>query len=735
MSTSLAHALLSAQHSRSTIHWLQSVPTPLEEKNLGTIFGVLEIESNDDRNDEILHTIGEELHNALYSSEHFSTEAAFEVALQKTNRKIHELSRSLGDEWLKQFNAIVGVISGQSVYFSHVGTGVALLLYKNKITELTNHTKAKLEVVNPVKAFQDTIAGEVHEDTRLFFSTETIYDYFSQEKIRRLLTDGTAEDVVAHIQSALQDATHTSLACAVVAASRADQSPSVEPIMDSEHLPDQDAIIAEASEAHSPSAHDSMSALLHKEYTTSQTLSGSLWANVRSSLQKSKSDKQKHVGMLLATKLVEAIFFIGTALVRGTRTGALWIFKALSRSKTQTGYSPRLAARNTSDIRKRIAGLFTVLWNAFSRLTTTQKGFIIIAIVVCIVVLSGIFNQGANNISKEKEGEYTAALSQADTKINEARAALIYDKNAARTLLKEAEALVLSVPEQAKDFQQGVTERKAVITEQLRIANGIQAVSPTAIIDYSPLAANMNIEHIALLGSSMYAFDVTGGRAYRGNLDTKQATTVIDGSAAVVTAASQASVGTVLTVLSQHTLGLFKPIAEAIQPITTEFPQNEKTITDARIFANRLYTLDTKNNQIYKHGKNAELSFAKGSAWITDSTDIRTATSFAIDGSIYILSSSGQVMKFSGGKKDSWSLAGIDPQLSSGTKIFTDENTQNIYILDSAQSRIIIFNKDGVLQKQYISDIFAQAKDMLVDEAKKNIYVLSKNTLYTLPVE
>lgn len=737
MGTSLAHAILSRNSSRSTIHWLQSVPTPLEQKNLGTLFGVLEIESNDSRNDDILNTIGEELHNALYSSEHFSTEAAFEVALQKTNKKIQEMTRTLGDEWLQHFNALIGVVVAEHVYFSHVGSAVALLLYKGKLTELVNHTKAKLEIINPVKVFQDTIAGEVMGESRLFFSTESIYDYFSQEKLRRVLSEGSADDVVKHIENSLVDAENTSLACAVITPSLADMpiaavaQPAlnhVEPSTSSEELDSED----ETRES------DSMSRLLNKEYQTSQTLSGSLWSNVKSSLQKTaRTPGHKSTLAMVTSRILEACVVVGGAIMRAIRSVVLFIIKKISRKDKVTTYSPRLTARNARvTLGMRLKALFGKIGKWFMRLTAIQKSFVLIAIVVCVIVLSGIFNQGNNKISKQKEQEYASALSQADSKINEAKAAMLYDKNRARTLLQDAETLVESVPKDSKQFSQGVAERMTAISEQLLIANGVKvlgALSP--LIDFSAVSSSVSASHITLLGSSIYAFDSTGGRVYRGNLDTKEATVVIAAGDQSVVAASQASVGTVLTALSNQTLGLFKPVSESVEPITTSFPATSITLTDARIFSNRLYTLDTQNGQIYKHTKNAELSFSQGSAWITDSTDIHSAVSFAIDGSIYVLKNTGEIVKLSGGKKDNWSAVQVDPALSSGVKIVTDENTTHLYVLDSTNSRVVVFAKDGSLVGQYQSTSFAHAKDMLVDESKKTIYVLSDNAVYTITIE
>lgn len=720
MDTTLSHTLITKSASRTTLHWLQSLPTPLEEKNLGKLFGILEIDSNSQSNDQILNTVGEEFHQAFYSSDHFTTEAAFEVALQKTNKKIQEISHSLGEEWLEHFSAILGVIHNEQVFFSHVGTIVGLLLYKDSLSELIDQTRAKQEVVSPVKVFQHTVAGAIQKDTQIFFATESLYDYFSQEKIRRLLTTEAPDTVSEHIQSMLSEDAHTSLACAILA-----------PEYSTKPQPQFAEAIA-STRSSAPLDSDSMSTLLTRENQTSETLSGSLWSNIKSSLQtNSRTQGKQPLARMIASRIMQGALLLGKMLVQVTMALGGMIMNLIS--KKNTSFSPRLSTKSRRSPWSFITKALGSVWQWFKRLTAVQKSFVLVITVVCLILVQSVLSKNTEQVTDTKKTEYTAALSNADLKINEAKAAMLYDKNRARTLLNEATALVNAIPSDAKDFTQGVADRKNAIKEQVLIANNVTVLNdPEKVLEFGPLSSSANITSISLLGSSIYAFDATAGRVYRGNLDTKEETITINQSPQEVKTVSKASLGTVLTVLSNNTVGIFNPVSESIKALTVEFANQDRTLTDARLFASRLYTLDTKNNQIFKHTKNSDTNYAKGVAWITDGTSVADATGFAIDGSIYVLRSGGEVIKLSGGKKDSWSVNTVDPVLSSGNALFTDENTTHLYILDSNNQRVLVYGKDGTLTSQFQSSAFANAKDIAVDESKKVLYVASDNNIYTV---
>lgn len=153
------------------------------------------------------------------------------------------------------------------------------------------------------------------------------------------------------------------------------------------------------------------------------------------------------------------------------------------------------------------------------------------------------------------------------------------------------------------------------------------------------------------------------------------------------------------------------------------------------VYLNNIYVVDKKQKQILKfvateNGYNKTNYFARDLA-----PDFSKATSVAIDGSIFVLLSDGTIEKFTRGKEDRFAVSGLDKPFSSPSKIFTNIDTKNLYILDNGNSRIVILNKEGNYQTQYQGDVLKNAKDFEVLESSKKIYILSQNKIYEIEIK
>jgi len=153
------------------------------------------------------------------------------------------------------------------------------------------------------------------------------------------------------------------------------------------------------------------------------------------------------------------------------------------------------------------------------------------------------------------------------------------------------------------------------------------------------------------------------------------------------------------------------------------------------VYFGNIYILDKSQKQILKFAP-IQGGFGKSNYFASDfSPDFTSAVSMAIDGSIFVLLSDGTIQKFTRGNADQFTISGLDTPLSSPSKIFTDRNTSNIYILDNGNSRIVVLNKEGIYQNQYQTEILKTAKDFEVLEKDKKIYILSKNKVYEIEIK
>lgn len=155
-------------------------------------------------------------------------------------------------------------------------------------------------------------------------------------------------------------------------------------------------------------------------------------------------------------------------------------------------------------------------------------------------------------------------------------------------------------------------------------------------------------------------------------------------------------------------------------------------ITDLGIYEKKIYFLDKKNNQIFRHNQILDV-FSKGQVWLKDKVDLQDVISIAVDGSIYLLKKDGQIMKFHSGTQVPYEFEEIFPAFSSPSKIFTDFNSSFIYILDPDGERILVFDKKTQkLKTQFVSEKFDQLVDFFVVEKEKKIYLLNGKKVFEI---
>ncbi|OGL65423.1 hypothetical protein A3B21_01760 [Candidatus Uhrbacteria bacterium RIFCSPLOWO2_01_FULL_47_24] len=177
------------------------------------------------------------------------------------------------------------------------------------------------------------------------------------------------------------------------------------------------------------------------------------------------------------------------------------------------------------------------------------------------------------------------------------------------------------------------------------------------------------------------------------------------------------------------------PLPNTIPNLTGEIPTKV-------VYHKRMYSLEPSANQIFKHepvkdGFSAQggsaLGGDAGTPWIKDGTDVRNAIMLTVDGSFYVTDGSGTVIELLKGKKTDFALKSIDPALTQIKKLWTNEGSDYLYILDQTEKRLAVFTKkDGLLKAQYTSPKFTDLKDFAVDEGKKLAYLLDGTSVISI---
>lgn len=150
----------------------------------------------------------------------------------------------------------------------------------------------------------------------------------------------------------------------------------------------------------------------------------------------------------------------------------------------------------------------------------------------------------------------------------------------------------------------------------------------------------------------------------------------------------------------------------------------------ATTFNNYLYIPSADFTKLIKFTMSGA-NFSAGTVWTSDLLGIEIID-IAVDGSIYFLTSDGQITKYYQGEVDTdFVQTQLVENISADAKLYADSELENIYVLDKINSRVVVYNNEGELVKQYKSDDLSMAIDVYAYSLDDRLYVLTeKGVLY-----
>jgi len=159
-------------------------------------------------------------------------------------------------------------------------------------------------------------------------------------------------------------------------------------------------------------------------------------------------------------------------------------------------------------------------------------------------------------------------------------------------------------------------------------------------------------------------------------------------------------------------------------------------------YAGNLYLLDVGQGQIHKYLPTADGYPGPATGYLPAPVDLSTGVDMAIDGHVYVLTASGDVLKFLRGEKQPFPMTGLDVPLKDPRAIYCTETTESVYVVDAGEQRIVQFSKNGTFQRQFRyggreePDLFAGLRDVSVVEGEQlaRVYVLANNKLVAFPL-
>lgn len=737
--------LYDPNRSTTTANLWVAHPSPSEEAALGKLFMVISIDSSDRLNHEIISSLQEQIKHAYYQSTEAKFSLAFEQALHQTNQHLHRLVIEGVDGWIERLHCLIGVMVNGQLMMAHAGSMMAYVLRRNRMHDILG---GQLTPINPLKIFSNVLEGQLEDQDQLLVCTPSVLDYFSLEKLRRTMSEHTPAESVRQLESSLLGSEqHIALAALIIQAEG--QADTVATVT---------TPIRELGRPSTVAPQRSMDSLIARERATEQLLTPSVWPSIRDTVSHSWLISQRFISQNILRRPVKRTLPTGLSrtpptsvpfsawrgfLTRG-RTAAQYIPRAIlrtwqsfwlslqrqqaRRNLTTSSSAPQLP-RNSGSVINRMVGWFTTLTGA-QRIIFGLGVSLIFVLTATIIMTNGRANQ-TNTASATNVAEVNNHLDKAE-------AALLYGgEETALTQLQAATAALAGLPKRSKDDQAAfATITTRVETVRTKLRRVVTIVNPEILAQLAEVAPTIRPQQLYWTGDQLFSYDPSRQSGVVVNTATADEPTVIKHTLDT----GNPTTGTVITndaiLFATERQGFveLQVSTASWKPIDATWPTGDHLVQSLSFFQNRVYALDRLGSEIIRFSRGTN-SLGTGFRWLKETASLQGARSAVVDGSIFVLQSKGQVEEYFNGRRGDFAVAPVDPVLENPTRLVTSADSTRLYLVEPSKKRIVVFDKNGKLVRQYQSESWSSLTDIAVNEKQKTAIILNGSTLYRLPLQ
>ncbi len=669
-----------------------------EQTNGGQLFVMLELPKvkidQQPQIDEIIRTAANQF--GQYQGD--NPEANLEQILQRLNQLLPEIIPPKINHWLNTLDLVIGIIHGNGVYLASLGSMQGLLIHHNQITPILEKT----EKINLLKIFSDIVSGELDQEDALIVSTNALFDYISQEKIRQIIKRYTPQAAVQEIKSLLETVPNfvnfNSLVIKRVGQHDLNQ---VAP-------KPQTADRREEAERLTP-PHQLNDKNLSKGRQTKTKL-----VIDYDNLQKVKLVSWLKFSLVSAKYFFQIVGKVCLAIWRGIITS----YRFLT--------SKQYRLENENNLLEKIQNKLDERLSWFTKLNWQRKVLLIGLFMVSLIFLQSLVFLTQEKSLVKKDLVYDQTIQRINNTLNDVQSSLIYNDE------KRAEELLLEIQAMLNGLEPNSEERKIEIAKAQektnRILNEVRHINyvpdPLELADLSNLNQPQQIIH---KNNNIYLLDKD--KLYQ--LADNQTTALADFANGTVLA--DWSDQNKLILGNNDNFLIYDLQENKVENFSFNKTNANTQIQDVAVFGNNLYVLDTTNSQIFKYPARGQ-SFTGGQSWLQESMDLANIYSFTIDGDVYLIDKQGLISKLNRGRKTDFNYHQPHPLLGSRVIIRTFTDSNYLYMIDPDNQRVLILDKEGTIKDQYTSPKFNNLTDLTINADETGIYLLNGNKIYLLAI-
>ncbi len=398
--------------------------------------------------------------------------------------------------------------------------------------------------------------------------------------------------------------------------------------------------------------------------------------------------------------------------------------------------APNLSNKNILKMIKKVLGsILGFLWQQKKYFPKTGRSRLIIAVLLIIVIASGVGFKIIATKNAKKAAEFNQILQNAKDDLNSAKGLSTLNSAEAKSKLDKAQEKVnLAIKlnpksNEAQDLKKQIEQESPHILQQFSVGDFPQ------FLDMDLVKKNFRASQISMSGEKILLLDPTIKTLVTVNL-TKKSNEILAGSEQLGEAALSSLNGAFAFVFSKDKGILRVDVTNQKSIQVTKKDSDWGEIKDIYAFSGNVYLLDSGKNQIWKYLPAAD-NYSDKREYLNKNTkaDLTTALRMQIESSLYILKKGGEILRFTRGDKDNFSFEGLPTPVKDPKSFFVSSDTDNLYLLDSGNSRLLILGKTGVYKSQITGDKFASATDLVVDEKGKKVYLLDGSKIYSIDLK
>lgn len=685
---------------------IQSSSDP-EKSNMGKLYCLIEITKPWNISYQIGQSIINNLVREYYKGDSTSILVNFENALKKVNENLSFITQNGETEWIGNLNGILALILDDQIHLATTGKIYTCLFRNNK---LTNISESNNEPAHPLQTFGEITSGSLEKNDTILIGSSKLLNFLPLENLKNALS-GTAYTCVNKITQQLQKNKIKNINLIVLKNISADEKKEPTTVYLDQQQSHFFINFTNTTKNLAKSLKDYWQNKIHPQIKNQLKNSKIIHKSKELSIKTFHSLKKNFARHKNNTENKEEtpynIYHYTQKKNREFSLAKSGLLKLLANIKNKTAY-------------------FTHWVFAKKNRSLTYIG-IILALIIILIANVGILRRKQD--LKNKELATQNSISLIKTNYTEAKLALNYNKDRAKTLFLQIITDAQNIKNNSeietifKDSQQKLDE--LTVTTRFN--------SPKLIASFS------DSSFLFLFQNKFITVGKKDGKIYYQDLSENQ----VNQYASLPKDSGNIQTGLVTDDNSakpyfftdkNKIFSLKDPILTPDQ-ISPKEGNWENAVSIASFMGN-LYFLDSTAGQIFKHTQSTD-GYSKGEEYLNaQEVDIRESVSLAIDGSVYVLTKNGSVIKLIKGKDQNFSLKNIptpSDKINQPKLIKTTTEDSYLYILDG--NRILEFDKAGKFLKQFaFSSDINNIQDFIINETNKTLLVLSANKLYSVDI-